>query len=313
LRKQYLLPLLFFSLLLVLPERSSAQVVFDWVKPGSYAVYALSTSFLVRLNETRYLYYIFFEDLFKLHFGGTVAYYGFKILEVDDGYALLRVWLNDSIVLPRIFGNSSLSCLVWVDIQTRNLVDRETGEVWGKCPFWIYPSEAGRKDLVALTDFLGRRIVWDNITIWSEWAKSHGVKEEIVDRTPIGEFGWSEYITANYHAGEETLFTASSLYFGFGLTCEYHVEKGLLLYTYSYADDILIKKFGIIMSDGYLYEYYPIEEGYPGATMMIYDTNIVRGREKPHDEWSPIPLAIATVAIIPIVYYISLRRRLKRS
>ncbi|MGC8832051.1 MAG: hypothetical protein ACP5PQ_05675 [Thermoproteota archaeon] len=32
-----------------------------------------------------------------------------------------------------------------------------------------------------------------------------------------------------------------------------------------------------------------------------------------HDEWSPIPLAIATIAIIPVAYYISLRRRLKRA
>ncbi|MEM2980745.1 MAG: hypothetical protein QW385_05175 [Thermoproteota archaeon] len=294
------------------PERSSAQVRFDWIKPGSYAVYELSTLFLVKLNETSYWYYLSSEDLRELYPEATIAHYGFEILEVEDGYALLRVWLNESIVLPRIFNTSSLSCLVWVDIETRDLVDRETGEVWGKCPFWIYPDEAGRKDVVALTDFLGKRIVWDNITIWSEWAKSHGVKEASLDRTPIGYFSWFDHIYADFYA-EETLFTADSLSFGFILGYNYHVEKGLLLYASYYADDILIKKFGIIMSDGSLYWYYPVEEGYRSATMMICDTNILRGREKKRDEWSPIPLAIAAVAIIPVVYYISLRRRLKRS
>ncbi|MBO3755146.1 MAG: hypothetical protein FGF53_09800, partial [Candidatus Brockarchaeota archaeon] len=107
--------------------------------------------------------------------------------EVDDRYVLLRVWLNESTILPLIFNTSSLSCLVWVDIETRDLVDRETGEVWGKCPFWIYPSEAGRKDVVALTDFLGKRIVWDNITMWGEVARSAGYNEPIIIiKSPIG-------------------------------------------------------------------------------------------------------------------------------
>ncbi|MBO3755147.1 MAG: hypothetical protein FGF53_09805, partial [Candidatus Brockarchaeota archaeon] len=89
----------------------------------------------------------------------------------------------------------------------------------------------------------------------------------------------------------------------------YHAEEGLLLEAGLYADDILIKKFGIICSRGDIY-YTRLEYSsgkWSDGTMTIYDTNILEGRKE--QAASPIPLAIATVAAIPAVYYILLRRR----
>ncbi|MEM2941178.1 MAG: hypothetical protein QW304_06485 [Thermoproteota archaeon] len=301
------------------PGGPSAQVRFDWIKPGSYAIYELSTQFIMKLNET---------DYWDVDYYGS-ARYGFKILEVDDRCALLRVWLNESTMLPLIFNTSSLSCLIWVDIKTRNLVDRETGEVWGKCPFWIYPNEAGRKDVVALTDFFGRKIVWDNITMWGEVARSAGYSEPIIIiKSPIGYFTNFDLINA-YFSHEMMVINLSGSYSVEGRGVEshgtitipegsssiylYHAEEGLLLEAGLYADDILIKKFGIICSRGDIY-YTRLEYSsgkWSDGTMTIYDTNILRGREE--QAASPIPLAIATVAAIPAVYYILLRRRLRRS
>lgn len=154
-----------------------------------------------------------------------VARYGFKILEVEGRYALLRVWLNES--------TSSLSCLVWVDIETGNLVDRETGEVWGRCPFWIYPTDVERKDVVAVSDLFGRRIVWQYFTLppssYDYIQAVYGLPQDgryVIEETEI----------------EIRLGDAGYLHLGdLQLVYNYHADKGLLLFTSNYADDILIK------------------------------------------------------------------------
>jgi hypothetical protein len=308
-------------LLLALSECSSAQVSLEWVKPGSYAVYNLAASFLVKRNN----------EYWDVSSEEAIVQYGFEILEVDGKYALLRVWLNESTILPQIFGNSSLSCLVWVDLETNDLVDRETGEAWGKCVFWVSPSDVDKKGVVAVKDFFGMSIAWDNYTIVAERARSLGYKEpSIHGESPIGSFTNFDIIQALVGYKEDMTITINTSwsyvdgrineghgYIQFPLwfiTYDYHVEKGLLLFAGPYTDDILIKKFGIMFFMGSLYytrPEYTSGEWY-APTMAIYDTNIVKGREE-SESWSPMPLAIAMVAAIPIFYYIGLRRWLKRS
>jgi len=320
----------FFLLLILLFCRCpNVRGAYDWLVPGSYAVYDLTMRGLVRLNETC-----------LVHVGGfnpnetTVARYGFSVVEVDGDYALLRVSLNESSVLPFLFNTSSLSCTVWVDLETRDLVDRDTGEVWGKCPFWVYPWEADTS-VTALYDFFGAKIVWDNVTKLADSAARMGVYNPSRSfSTPIGYFNEFDFIITDYGMNSDQplidLENVSDFYqgkirrsgtYGFSPSIQYfyHVENGLLLFADSlYADDILAKNFGIIMLNGMLSsikpEYSGERVGWLVGPTVIYDTNILRGSDKPTVggggsgfPWY-VPLSIAVVALLPLVYYVYVRR-----
>jgi hypothetical protein len=269
----------------------------------------------------------------------TVARYGFSVVEVDDKYALLKVSLNESSVLPVLFNTSSLSCMVWVNLETRDLVDRDTGEVWGKCPFWVYPWEVNTS-VTACYDFFDTKITWDRVSEWADSAAREGVYSPALSfLTPIGYFNNFDFIVASFDVGPNqtlvSLKNISDLYqgkihaytvgeFGFSPSLQYyyHVEKGLLLISDTYVDDILTKKFSIKLFIGNLgevkSEYSQKEIGWAVGSMIIYDTNILRGSDKPtvggggsRFPWY-IPLSIIVVALLPLIYYIYVRRLSKR-
>jgi len=324
----------FFLLLILLFCRCpSVRGAYDWLVPGSYAVYDLIMSGVVRLNET---------CLVSVGRGGlpnetSVARYGFSVVEVDGDYALLKVSLNESTVLPILFNTSSLSCMVWVDLETRDLVDRDTGEVWGRCPFWVYPQEANT-NVIAFYDFLGTKITWDNVLILSETKPLYGINNPTFSyHTLIGYFNDFDFINAAFGEGPNPLFIdlntselsqgkiGDRIGVGFSLSFQYdyHVEKGLLLLDLDrYADDILTKKFGIIVLNGQLGdvkpEYSRENAGWLVGSLVIYDTNILRGSDTPTVggggsgfPWY-VPLLIVVVALLPLIYYIYVRRLSKR-
>ena len=327
------LPLLLL-LIMLLYRCSSVRSEPDWLVPGSYAVYELAMDGLIKLNETCLVHVGTFPN------ETSVARYGFSVVEVDGDYALLKVSFNESTVMPILFNTSSLSCTVWVDLITRNLVDRGTGEVWGKCPFWVYPWEANTS-VTALYDFFGAKIIWDNVTKWVDSAARMGVYNPSRSfSTPIGYFNEFDFIVADYGVGpnQSSLISIENLtefyqgkihaetgYYGFDPTIQnlYHVENGLLLIADSlYADDILAKNFGIIMLNGMLSsikpEYSRERVGWLVGPMVIYDTNILRGSDKPTVggggsgfPWY-VPLLIVLVALLPLIYYIYVRRLSKR-
>jgi hypothetical protein len=307
-------PLLFLLLILFFFRCSSVRGEYDWLTPGSYAVYELSTPWVVRLNET-YIMVGSPED-------STVARYGFNVVEVDDKYALLRVSFNESIRLPALFNTSSLSCMVWVDLETRNLVDRDTGEVWGKCPFWVYPWEAETN--VKAFDFLNMTITWDYVSLMSEFSAREGKYSPTLSYLmPIGYFNKFDFIIASFgNRPDQTVITIETTgggeySFPLSFNCDFHAEKGLLLFPGTrYADDILTKKFGIIVCSGSLgmakSEYSQEKLGWIVGSMIIYDTNILKGSDKPTvgggGFLSYVPLLIAVVALLPLVYYVYVRR-----
>jgi hypothetical protein len=322
------LPLLLL-LILLLFSCPCVRGAYDWLKPGSYAIYDLAMDGLVRLNETCLVLIGVFPN------ETSVARYGFSVLEVDGDYALLKVSFNESTVLPILFNMSSLSCMVWVDLETRDLVDRDTGEVWGKCPFWVYPWEANTS-VTAFYDFFGAKITWDNVTKWADSAARVGVYSPSMSfSTPIGYFNEFDFIVADYGIGaspplmnlenvlafyQGKIHTEAGSY-GFSPSIQhfYHVENGLLLIADSlYADDILAKNFGIIILNGMLNnvkpEYSRERVGWLMGPLVIYDTNILRGSDRPTVggggsgfPWY-IPLSIAAVALLPLIYYVYLRR-----
>ncbi len=267
----------------------------------------------------------------------TVARYGFSVVEVDSNYALLKVSLNESTVLPILFNTSSLSCTVWVNLETRDLVDRDTEVVWGKCPFWIYPREANTS-VTAFYDFLGTKITWDNVLILSEVQPLYGIYAPTHSfLTPIGYFNEFDFINAAFGQRPNQTFVdlntlelsqgkiGGNVGIGFTLSFQYdyHVEKGLLLFPLDrYADDILTKKFGIILCRKNLgdvkSEYSREKVGWIVGSLIIFDTNILRGSDKPTVggggsgfPWY-IPLLIVVVALLPLVYYIYVKRLSKR-
>ena len=298
--------------------------------PGSYAIYDVTMSGLVRLNETC-----------LVHVGGlfpnetSIARYGFSVVEVYGDYALLKVSLNESTVLPILFNTSSLSCMVWIDLETRDLVDRDTGEVWGKCPFWIYSQEANTS-VIAFYDLLGSRITWENVSILSETKPLYGINNPVYSyHMPIGYFNDFDFINTAFGEGPNPPFVDLNAFelsqgkvgdrcgVGFSLSFQYdyHVEKGLLLISDGhYIDDILIKKFNIIICIGYLSgvkpEYSRENAGWLVGSLVIYDTNILRGSDTPTVGGSGlpwyIPLLIVVVVLLPIIYYIYVRRLSKR-
>jgi len=289
---------------------------------------------LVRLNETC-----------LVHVGGfysnetSIARYSFSVVEVDGDYALLKVSFNESTVLPILFNTSSLSCTVWVDLITRDLVNRDTGEVWGKCPFWVYPWEANTS-VMALYDFFGAKITWDNVTKWADSAARVGVYSPSMSfSTPIGYFNEFDFIVAAYGMGpNQSLISFKNVLafyqgkihaeagtYGFTPSIQYfyHVENGLLLIVDSlYADDILIKNFGILLFIGELSyimpEYSQEEIGWAVGSMIIRNTNILKGSDKPTvgggggEFQLYIPLSIAVVILLPLIYYVYVRRLSKR-
>jgi len=255
----------------------------------------------------------------------TVARYGFNVVEVDDEYALLRVSFNESTRFPAIFNTSSLSCLVWVDLETRDLVDRNTGEIWGKCPFWVYPWEV-ETNVVAF-DFLNMTITWDFVSLMSEYSARQGKYSPTLSYlTPIGYFNEFDFIIASFGNKPDqmvvTIETAGNGEYSFPLSfnCDFHAEKGLLLFPGTrYADDILAKKFGIIMCGGSLgmakSEYSQEKLGWIVGCMIIYDTNILKGSETPTVGGGfplYIPLLIVLIALVPLAYYVYVRRLSKR-
>jgi hypothetical protein len=222
-------------------------------------------------------------------------------------------------------------------LETRDLVDRDTGEVWGKCPFWIYPREANTS-VTAFYDFLGTKITWDNVLILSEVQPLYGKNAPTYSfLTPIGYFNEFDFINAAFgQRPNQTFVNLNTLELskgkiggnvGIGFTLnfqyDYHVEKGLLLFDLDrYADDILAKKFGFIMFRGSLGmvkpEYSQKEIGFVVGSMIIIDTNILRGSDTPTVggggsgfPWY-IPLLIAVVALLPLIYYVYVRRLSKR-
>ena len=323
------LPLLFLSLILLALRCYSVSGELDWLTPGSYAVYELTTRGVVRLNET-HLVFIGSSE-------ATVACYGFTVVEVEDEYALLRVILNESELLPVLFNTSSLTCLVWVDLETRDLVDRDTGEVWGKCPFWIYPWEVNT-NVTAFYDFLGMKITWDYVWMVSEASAREGIYSPTHSfLMPIGYFNEFDFIAASYdYRPDQPLvnleyklridqgeLVGDSGTYGFTLSFfhDYHVEKGLLLFPLTrYADAILAKKFGIILCSGRLgevkAEYSQENLGWIVEPMFIYDTNILEGSDVPTVGGSGfpwhIPLIIAVIALVPLAYFVYIRRLSKR-
>jgi hypothetical protein len=329
--KKKLLCLLLFLLVPWFWKCPNVHGEYDWLVPGSYAVYELIMSGVVRLNETCLVL------IGGLPNETSVARYGFSVVEVDGNYALLKVSLNESTVLPILFNMSSLSCTVWVNLETRDLIDRDTGEVWGKCPFWVYPWEANTS-VTAFYDFLGMKVTWDNVSILSEVQPLYGINNPTLSYLmPIGYFNNFDFINAAF--GERPnqpsinlnmleLYQGKiggNITIGFTLSFQYdyHVEKGLLLFPLDrYADDILAKKFGIILCKGYLGdvkpEYSTEKVGWVVGSMIIYDTNILRGSDKPtvgggssSFPWY-IPLSIVVVALLPLIYYVYIRRLSKR-
>jgi hypothetical protein len=284
---------------------------------------------IVRLNET----YLVSVNIGGLPNETSIARYGFSVLEVDGDYVLLKVSFNESSVLPILFNTSSLSCMVWVDLETRNLVDRGTSEVWGKCPFWVYPSETNTS-VIAFYDLLGIEITWDYVLSISESAASEGIFNPTHSfHTQIGYFNEFDFIVAAF--GERPNQTLIQLdtwdlshgkiggRVGVGFTSsfqyDYHVEKGLLLISdYLYVDDILAKKFGIALCSGNLGdvkpEYSRERAGWLVGSLVIYDTNILSGSDTPTVggggsgfPWY-VPLLIVVVALLPLIYYIYVRR-----
>ncbi|MBS7633264.1 hypothetical protein KEJ15_06580 [Candidatus Bathyarchaeota archaeon] len=265
----------------------------------------------------------------------TVARYGFSVLEVDGDYVLLKVSLNESSVLPVLFNTSSLSCTVWVDLGTRDLIDRDTGVVWGKCPFWVYPWEANT-NVTAFYDFLGSRITWDNVSILSEVKPLYGINSPSFSYLmPIGYFNDFDFINALFYP-MQTFITLENTYefsqgkigdksdvgFALNFQYDYHVDKGLLLISdYLYTDDVLTQNFGIMLLIGSLGDVKPDysreKAGWIVGSLIIYDTNILRGSDKPTVGGGSsfplyIPLLIVVVALLPLVYYVYVRRLSKR-
>ena len=318
-----LLILLFFGCSVVRGE-------LDWLVPGSYAIYDVSMSGLVRFNETCL---VRVGELFPNE--TSIARYGFNVIEVDGDIALLKVSLNESTVLPVLFNTSSLSCTVWVNLTSKDLIDRDTGEVWGKCPFWVYPWEANTS-VTALYDFFGEKIIWDNVTKTADSAAREGIYNPSMSfSTPIGYFNEFDFITAEYDIGpdqssfiiienlsvihEGKIRTEIGSYgFASAIQNYYHVENGILLAANClYADDILTTKFGIIMLNGMLSsikpEYSQERTGWIVGPMVIYDTNILRGSDTPTVgggsgfPWY-IPLLIIVIVLLPVIYYVYVRR-----
>jgi len=297
--------------------------------PDSYAVYELNTHGIMKISDTHLV-------LTGLPSEATVARYGFTVVEVDDKYALLRVSLNESSVLPVLFNTSSLSCLVWVDLETRDLVDRDSGEVWGKCPFWVYPWEANT-NVTAFYDFLGMNITWDYVWMVSEASAREGVYSPTHSfLTPIGYFNEFDFITASYGYRpdqplinleyrswiyqEELVSEFGTYSFTPSFNYDYHVEKGLLLFSSTlYADDILTKEFGIILCSGHLSEvkseYSQKNISWFVGSMIIYDTNILEGSDTPTIGGGfplYVPLLIGVIVLVPLAYYVYVRRLSRR-
>jgi len=306
------LSLLFLSLILLICQCSSVRGEFDWLTPGSYAIYELNTSCIIKLNET------------YLRIGSptnaTVARYGFTVVKIDGNYALLYVSLNESSVLPVLFDTSSLSCLVWVDLETRDLVDRDTGEVWGKCPFWIYPWEAGAN--VTAFGLLNMTLMWDYVSLGSEASASEGIYSPTHSfLTPIGYFNEFDFIAASYgNKPDPTYITLGTHSFPLSFQSLFHVEKGLLLISDSnYIDDVLAKKFSIAVCQGSLGriepDYSQENIGWIVGCMIIYDTNILRGSDVPTVGGGfplYVPLLIGVIVLVPLAYYVYVRRLSKR-
>jgi len=331
--KKKLLCLLLFLLCPLFCRCPSVRGELDWLVPGSYAVYDLIMRDVVRLNETCLVSVGRGESPNET----SVARYGFSVVEVDGGYALLKVSLNESTVLPILFNTSSLSCTVWVDLETRDLVDRDTSEVWGKCPFWIYPQEANTS-VIAFYDFLGSRIIWDKVSILSEVQPLYGINNPTFSyHTPIGYFNDFDFINTAFGEGPNQTLAQLNVYEfshgkigskgGTGFTpsfqYDYHVERGLLLISdYLYIDDILTKKFSIVLCLGNLAsvkpEYSRENAGWLVGSLVIHDTNILRGSDTPTVgggasgfPWY-IPLLIVVIVLLPIIYYVYVRRLSKR-
>ena len=323
-------PLLFLSLILLVCRGSVVCGELDWLTPGSYAIYELSNECIVRFNGT----YVILADNPN---EASVARYGFSVVEVDDKYALLKVSLNESDLLPILFNTSSLSCMVWINLETRDLVDRDTGVVWGKCPFWVYPWEV-ETNVTALYDFLDMKITWDYVWMVSEASAREGIYSPTHSfLTPIGYFNEFDFIVASFgNVPDQRTMSLENMSgidqgkivgdfgtysFTLSFQYDYHAEKGLLLFPLDrYADDILTKKFGIIMFRGSLGmvkpEYSQKEIGWIVGPMIIYDTNILRGSDTPTvgggGFLSYVPLLIVVVALVPLIYYVYVRRSSKR-
>jgi len=227
--------------------------------------------------------------------------------------------------------------MVWIDLETRDLVDRDTGEVWGKCPFWIYSQEANTS-VIAFYDFLGSRITWENVSILSETKPLYGIMNPTFSyHTSIGYFNDFDFINAMFGQGPNQPLAQLNVYkfsngkigdmgssgFTPSFQYDYHVEKGLLLISDGhYIDDILTKKFNIIICIGDLSnvkpEYSRENAGWLVGSLVIYDTNILRGSDTPTVggggggfPWY-IPLLIIVIVLLPVIYYVYVRRLPKR-
>lgn len=217
------------------------------------------------LREGSYAEYIIGHTIFN---NGTVLggfVYGWKCMEKTPEYALLEVYLK------RQDGKIVMSTQVQVDLASKNLIDPESREAWGKCLFWIDPWDIGVGNVPILFNWAGRTL-YANISL----PPSQGVLPAGFEwfKTPFRDFEETQVCGMGF---VQLPYPPESNIVGYFLfSLRYDFKSGLAVGGF-YLDDILHNRFDVLCISGGP-SYNGTSYKYP---MVLLDTNIFDIKENP--------------------------------
>jgi hypothetical protein len=236
-----------------------------WLREGSYAEYLLGRA--LRFNNGTFTWATFV--------------YGWRCIRKTHDYASLEVYLK------RHDGEIVKSIQVQVDLVSKNLIDAERGEAWGKCLFWIDPWDMGEQNVVMMFNWTGR-------TIYTNISRPFGEGElppEVLGRplkTPFKDFKVGEMCSVGFAEGEHL---DGGIFTGTLINVWYDVKSGLAVVGH-YLDDILHNRFDVLEVVGG-----PSGWLYPA---VLLDTNIFEIKE--NSDSLPIILGVMLATSITVAF-----------
>lgn len=244
-----------------------------WLREGSYAEYLLGSADIVFINDT------------SIHVRRVV--YGWRCIEKTYDHAILETYLRLNMSASHAVEKQ---VQVVVDLASKNLIDPESEQVWGKCLFWIDPWDMGETEVVVMYNWSAQTLYGNVSQPFSEYDIPSGFGKM---RTPFRDFE-----TAKMCATSCPMVPWK--YGNFMLSVRYDVKTGLAIGGF-YLDDILYSKFdilGISGSTGY---------NYPA---VLLDTNIFETEDGSSFPPWIIPAIVLAAASIPVSWIVW--RRIKK-
>jgi hypothetical protein len=247
-----------------------------WLREGSYAEYLIGD---IHLNN------------------GTCIpgrfVYGWKCMAKTPEYALLEVYLKQQ------GGKIVMSTQVQVDLVSKNLIDPESREAWGKCLFWIDPWDIGVRNVPILFNWTGRTL-YANISLPPSQGELPAGFEWF--KTPFRDFEETQVCGMGF---VQLPYPPESNIVGYFLfSLRYDAKSGLAVGGF-YLDDILCNRFDVLCIVGGP-SYNGTRYKYP---MVLLDTNIFEIKEEPNPLPAILAAALSTCVAVSVLVVVWRKRK----